>query len=194
MNGRRWLGLLLIVAGVALLAYGAWRVVGNGAGTSPDSSAGASASQSAASQVPSPTTEVPATATPVPPTATPVPPLGEADVRAFVDQLVVAVQTGDLETLVAALHPATLNRYGEAACRAHLATFVDPTFGIEVTEVQAPAAWDYTTDGLTTSIPDAWAVPGTRTQGGVPVALTFHFAPWDGTVRWFTDCTPSPGG
>lgn len=191
MNGQRWLGLLLLVAGVALLGYGTWRLVGDGGDVTPTVTPSASASQATTSDAPSASpTSAPPTQTPVPPTATPAPSLGEADVRAFVEVLVTAVQTGDVETMLANLHPATFDRYGVDACRSAVANFTNPDFEIEALEVQDPAPWDYVTDELTTTIPDAWAVPGNLTVGGgVPTqSQTFHFAPFGDAVRWFTDC------
>ncbi len=194
MSGRRWLGVVLILAGLGLLAFGAWRLIGTGGGATatttptPTLTADASASQTPASQAPT------ASPTPVPATATPAPTLGEAEVRAFVASLVAAIHAGDVETLLAGLHPATIDRYGQDACRTALAGFTDPTFGIEVLEVQDPAPWDYVTDGMTVTIPDAWAVPGNRSSGGTTVPFTFHFAPFGDAVHWFTDCTPGAGG
>lgn len=184
MNGRRWFGLLLVLVGVVLLGYGAWRLLGTGATLTQSPDASAPTATASRSIEPS---AAPPTATPVPPTATPVPPLGEADVRTFIDALVAAVQAGDLDAKMGYLHPATLVRYGNLACATRLVGS-NSTFDIEVLEVQAQAAWDYVTDGRTTSIPDAWAVTANQTQSGVTQAMTLHFAPWNGTVRWFTDC------
>lgn len=186
MSGRRWLGAVLLLVGLAALAYGASRLVGPGGGASPTSTPSVAASQAASSAAT-------ASPTPLPATPTPAPSLGEADVRLFVASLVTAIHDGDVETLLAALHPAVLDRYGEAACRARLPSFADPTFEIEVLEVQPQAPWDYVTDELTTTIPDAWAVPGNRSEQGTTVPFTFHFAPSGGAVRWFTDCTPAAG-
>ncbi len=184
MTGRQWLGLALLGVGIALIAVALRGVLGSD--NPPVAGASPSVSAPAPSETASPTPE---------PTPTPVPtpePLGEADVRAFVPVLVAAVQTGDVDTLVSNLHPATIERYGEAGCRAQIATFTNPAFNIEILEVQAQAPWDYVTEDppLTTNVPDAWAVVGTLTVGaGVPPqSQTFHFAPFDGSVRWFTDC------
>jgi len=115
-------------------------------------------------------------------------------VRTFVEALVAATRAGDLDARMAALHPATLDRYGNLACATKLAGG-SPTFSIEVFEVGAQAAWDYVTDGLTTTIPDAWSVVANQTEGDVTTPVTVHFAPFGGTVRWFTDCgEPMQGG
>lgn len=182
MSSRQWIGLALMAAGAVLAVIGVIGLVNPG-GPAPVASASPSASAQASSEPASPT-----------PAPTPtVPPLGEADVRAFVEVLVTAIQIGDVDTLVANLHPATIERYGQDPCRTAVAGFTNPDFDIEVLEVQDQASWDYVTDDLTTSIPDAWTVPGNLTvSAGQPsMPLTFHFAPFGDAVRWFTDCTPS---
>ena len=178
VTGRQWLGAALVVAGLGLLALGLLNLMSAGQGA-PSPSATASAFVAASES------------TPPAPSDTPVPtptPLGEEAVRAFVAQLVAAIQAGDTDTLYALLHPATIERYGEAACRAKLSEFVDPTFEIQVDAISPQAAWEYVADGLTTTIPNAWTVSAMRTRGGVTEAATLHFAPSDGSVRWFTDC------
>lgn len=183
MSGRRWTGLALMLGGVLVLGYGASRLLtaGGTSVASPTATASAATSASASGESASPPPSVA-------PTPTPVPTLGEADVRAFVEVLVTAIHDGDVDTMVANLHPAVKDRYGQDACRTAVAGFTDPTFEIEVLEVQEQAAWDYLTDGVTTTIPDAWAVPGNRSAGGQTIAFTFHFAPFGDAVRWFTDC------
>jgi hypothetical protein len=177
MTGRQWLGLVLVGAGIVLIAIALSGVLRSG---EPSVS-------------PSPSVSVAPSATPEPtpePTPTPVPTPGTADVEAFVPALEAAIQTGDVDFLVDNLHPATLERYGETACRTQVATFANPNFDIEILEILDPAPWDYVTDELSTTIPDAWEVNGNLTvSADVPAQpQTFHFAPADNAVRWFTDC------
>ncbi|MFI5054449.1 MAG: hypothetical protein ACHQDE_08820, partial [Acidimicrobiia bacterium] len=69
----------------------------------------------------------------------------------------------------------------------------DSTFGIAITALHAPAAWDWTTDGKTSSIPDVWTVDATVSSGTTSAAQSLHVAIVDGQVTWFTDCgTPLP--
>ena len=59
--------------------------------------------------------------------------------------------------------------------------------------VSSPAPWDYTTDGVTTTIPDALAVDASMTAKGSTAATVLRLAIVDGEVRWFTYCgTPLP--
>ena len=64
--------------------------------------------------------------------------------------------------------------------------------------VGEPEAWDYTTDGQTTTIEEAVSVDAEIVVLGEASRQTLHFAIIDGAVLWFTDCgtpvaaTPSP--
>jgi hypothetical protein len=111
-------------------------------------------------------------------------------VLAFFSELVPATHEADLdaEALVALLHPATIERYGQAACVDALARTVDPTFDVVVHGVGSPAPWDYVTDGLTTTIPDALAVDASVTSNGATDVRTLRVALVDGEVRGFADC------
>jgi hypothetical protein len=185
MTGRQWLGLALVGIGVVLIVVALGNLLGSDGESAASASPSVSAPASSAEPTPSPT--------PTPePTPTPLPSLGASDVEAFVPQLVAAIQTGDVDFLVANLHPATLDRYGEAACRTQVATFTNPNFAIEILEILDPAPWDYATEDppVTTTIPDAWEVQGNLTvSADLPAQpQIFHFAPTDGEVRWFTDC------
>jgi hypothetical protein len=119
-------------------------------------------------------------------------------VRALYARIVPAIRGPDAATLLALLHPATIERYGEAACRVFFAGLRDPTFDVEVQSVASPAPWAWERDGRTTIIPDAWAVQAQLTANGSTTSQEIHVAPVGGEVRWFTDCgtplgvSPSP--
>jgi hypothetical protein len=123
-----------------------------------------------------------------PPTALPTGVLDPATAEEFAADLSAAIRDGQNQYLIDRLHPATVDRYGLAQCRVYIR---DTVSGSDVTwEVQAstgPTPWDYVTDDLTTTIPDAWAVT-VRQPGAEPEIRDLHFAPFDGTWRWFTDC------
>jgi hypothetical protein len=119
-------------------------------------------------------------------------------VRAFLAELEVALRSGDAATQVARLHPATLDRYGEAQCRTELPARADETISIIVVSVGAPEAWAYETDGRSTPIEDAIPVEADMTIQGEAGRRILHLAVVDGSLRWFTDCgvprdaSPSP--
>jgi hypothetical protein len=188
----------LLVAGIALIAIGAIGMLGAGSTSGAPSEGTASASASAttpgsaaatttASAAPSPTpiaTPDP-TASPVPPSPTPDP---ETLIVAFYEGLDPAIRAADADTLVPLLHPATIERYGEPACRTYLGGLADPTLDIVVESVAGPAPWDYVTDERTTTIPDTWTVQARFTSQGETSDRELHVALVDGQIRWFTDC------
>lgn len=121
------------------------------------------------------------------PTLEPTATLNPPTVEQFTHDLAAALRDGDFAYLVTHLHPVTIGRYGEQVCT-HYAQGIpstDPKW--EVLSVSGPAPWTYTTDGIDTVIPDAWTV-SVRQPGANPELRELHFAPSDGTWRWFTDC------
>lgn len=126
----------------------------------------------------------PASALPVPtPSAVVLDPPTAED---FAAALLAAFQTADKGYLDGRLHPAVIERYGATQCQHHISGFQpDQSAPWQVTSVAGPAPWTWTTDGIQTVIPDAWTVavqePGTGQRD-------LHFAPADGTWRWFLDC------
>jgi hypothetical protein len=118
----------------------------------------------------------------------------DALVRSFFADLRDAVRAGELERLGPQLHRAVIERYGQQACNDDLARRQgDPSFDVEVVDIDAPAAWDYTTDEITTMIDEAVAVTLTITENDEPAASQAHVIVRDGSVQWFTDCGEPQG-
>lgn len=193
MDGRRRLGAILLVAGLALIGVGAYGLAT--AGSTSTSAAAATASLPPPTQVSEPSgtpATVPPTASPAPtptPRPTPTPSPDPVDLaRAFYAELVAGIRAADADDLIALLHPATLDRYGLTACQANLGTLDDPAFDIVVNAVDAPADWDYVTDERTTTIPSAWTVHATFTSQGETSQRELHVAMVGDELRWFTDC------
>ncbi len=200
MDTRRRSGVALLVVGIALIAIGAIGMLGAGSTGSAPSGAAASARPSAAiagslaptatvgatpSPAPTATPTAVATASPAPPSPTPD---ATALIVAFYEGLDPAIRAADADILVPLLHPATIERYGEPACRTYLGGLADPTLDIEVASVVGPEPWDYVTDDLTTTIPDTWTVQAAFTSQGATSDRELHVALVNGEVRWFTDC------
>ena len=127
-------------------------------------------------------------APPADPTANP----DTADFQVFLDNLNLAHQTGDVDALLGSLDPATIDRYGSDQCRTYLGqvagSFADPTL------VSASAeSWDYLTDGVSTSVPDAWNLLIDVTLGGNRQQVPMHVRPLDDQIYWFTDCGQPSG-
>jgi hypothetical protein len=203
MTPARWVAVMLGLTGVFLLSVAAGGLIARQLrGTPPPDVAvatptpfatllptlGASPVPTGASLSPTPNaTASPPLATPSPvPTLTATPPaaLDPATVEEFTVELAAAIRDHDTDYLLARLHGATIDRYGSRQCRQYVATLpaADPQW--EVLSA-VPAEWIYESDGLQTVIPDAWTV-SVRQPGADPRDL--HFAPLDGTWRWFTDC------
>lgn len=193
MDGRQRLGAILLVAGLGLIGVGAYGLT-TADSTTPTADAGTPSlppptqvTEPSGTPTPVPPTETP-TATPSP-TPTPTPsPDAVAVARAFYATLVAGIRAADADRLIALLHPATLERYGQAACEANLGSLEDPAFDIVVSSVDAPADWAYVTDERTTTIPSAWTVHATFTSQGETSERELHVAMVDGELRWFTDC------
>jgi len=140
-----------------------------------------------ASELPSatPTGEPPPSEEPV---ATPtVAVLDPATAEEFTSDLAQAINSSDNEYLLTRLHPAVIERYGLRQCRGHIRTAVaGHTVNWQVQSSAEPAPWDYASDGLSTTIADTTLV--TVTEPPDTGTSELHFAPADGTWRWFTDC------
>jgi hypothetical protein len=137
---------------------------------------------------PIPPTIPPTTPSTAPPTATQASdaPLDPPTAEQFAADLLAAFQTGDTPYLFERLHPFVLERYGERQCRRHVNGFAaDPSADWAVLSSSGPAPWDWVTDELTTTVSDTTTVmvhiPGTGDR-------ELHFAPSEGTWRWFLDC------
>jgi hypothetical protein len=123
-----------------------------------------------------------------PPTAAPEPtaPPDDLSAEGFAQELAAALEEGDDEYLFGHLHPATIERYGEQSCRAYVAG-IEGAVNWEILGSSGPAPWSYETDGLATTIDDAWTVT-VRQPGAEPEVRDVHYAQANGTWRWFTDC------
>lgn len=202
MDRRQRLGALAIVVGLILVGTGAvgamtagfyGPIIGATATASPRPvSPGVSPGLSpGASPAPSPSHSPTPAGTSVP---TPSPTLDrDALVRAFFADLVTATRARDVDSLFAWLHPATLQRYGVAACREFLANREDATFQVVVTSVGDPETWPYTTDGVATNVENAVTVTAEVTNSGNTIPRELHVVVLDGQVWWFTDCGTPPG-
>lgn len=191
MKGRQRLGALVIAVGFVMIGVGAVGALTE-AVRGPISGLLATPSPLEASPAPGPTSASSSEASPTPaptPDATPSPtPDRETLVRTFFADLVTATRERDADRLFAWLHPATVERYGEAACREFLENREDATFQVVVTSVGEPESWPYTTDDVATTIEDALTVAAQVTNSGNTIERELHVVVLDGQVHWFTDC------
>ena len=107
----------------------------------------------------------------------------------FTQTLGAALASGDTATLYNTLNQAVIERYGEAQCRGALAGLTDPTAAFTVKLVGAPAPFVWSTDGLSTSIPDTLTVDVARTRDGQVIDQQIHLPQVDAQhLSWLTDC------
>jgi hypothetical protein len=141
----------------------------------------------AAPSTTAPTTTAPTTTAPT--TTTPAPSESPEDLVAVLNQ---AITERNTDVLLARLHPAVIARYGVEVCRNHVSRF-----GSQFTVLgpaTAPADYSYASDGQTTVVPDTIGLPVRVTQAGTtPADAIMHIAIADGTLRFFTDCSPQAG-
>ena len=187
MTGRRALGAALIVIGLLVAGIGASSLV---SGPSPTPGPAASAAPSIVPTSPTPAASGTATPTPTP-SPTPLPTVDPVVAASeFYAALTFAIRTTEVDPMIALLHPAVLDRYGEAACRTWFAGLSDPGFDVVVHGIASIGAWEYVTDGVSTTVADAWFVDADITANGETARRELHVAPdpTDGDLRWFTDC------
>lgn len=194
MDGRQRLGAVLVVAGIGLVVIGAAGLLNQ-----PGTTAAAPTASPLGPVSPAPTV-APVAATPAPTIViTPAPTAAPTEdtlaiVTAFFAELERAVHDGAQETLADRLGQAVVDRYGAETCTTFLAAKEPfPEQAFEILGVSGPAAWDYVTDGLTTTIPGATTVDANVTAPDASGAVTtvrrdLHVELVDGVVRWFTDC------
>jgi len=133
--------------------------------------------------VPAPTT-IATTTTQVPTTTTTI---ALEDPEEFVTALIAAQASGDINFLLARLHPEVLTRYGGVdPCQTYLGSVDFPA--ITLREIADPAPWDFATDDLVTTVPEAIGVEIQRLVDGETIIQELHIAYSGPELRWFTDC------
>lgn len=121
------------------------------------------------------------------------PTVGGGGATGFLVRLGRALSEGDTAFLFDRLHSAVIERYGIAACQAYVEAVVDPSNAVDPVRAGSLGEWDYETDGLSTTIGEAYPVSASATLNGQVIEeAEFHVAIEEGTFRWFTDCgTPA---
>lgn len=197
MDRRRW-GDVLLVVGTVVTVLGVVLTLTEGSEdaapevvAAPSDDTSATPTQSPHTGTPSPnasqTTSAPA-ATPSPSPTTPAPTPTTEPIEAFYPDFNAALAEHDVEFLFARLAPPVFDRYGADQCRSYLDSLPPQDTELEVIDVAGPAAWDWVSDEVVTTIPDAYTVTLERTVDGQTSQIESHVVQADGEVRWFTDC------
>lgn len=106
--------------------------------------------------------------------------------ESFFALYLAAFANDDIDFLHERLNQATLDRYGSDVCRTYLEEVTAPALTFSAEGAVAP--WEYTTDGLTTSIADATTVEVTVGTGDEALARELHWQLVDDEYTWFSDC------
>jgi hypothetical protein len=135
---------------------------------------------------PGPTT--PGASTPTPTATVPV----QQTPQQFLVALGQAESNGDVDFLIAHLHPVVLQRYGEAACRTFFTNTKQPTTYKVTGQPSAAGPYVYSSDGKIATVRPVISVPVTVTAGTQTANAVVHLAPLGGSYRIFADCgTPT---
>jgi hypothetical protein len=169
-NGKRFLAVAFVVVGVGAMLVGILGTVNDWGATETTKTVAAA--------------EVPTTIELAPPQTT-----------SASEPTTAPIAVGGGPFLMERLHSAVIERYGADQCATSVASTPDPAVKFEVVSFGQPETYAWTTDDLTTDIPDTLTVAVTRTSSAGSGPAVVHITPVDGTYRWFTDCgDPQPAG
>ena len=110
--------------------------------------------------------------------------MGAEKPQQFFTTFLSAVQSDNQAYLYDRLDPAVISRYGVAQCRNWVA-HLQPVGSYQLVSVSKPEVHVYTTDGVSTSVPNVEVFTARSTTSGIQ---HFHFALIAGRFHWFTDC------
>ncbi|MFQ5947547.1 MAG: hypothetical protein ACE5KX_01630 [Acidimicrobiia bacterium] len=187
---RSGIGLLLLGIGAALIVVG---VIGQALGGNGGGAARATSAPPGPAPPETTTTEPEPTTTTAPEpttTTTTIPEIEPETIEAFYAALVAALKA-DEPTLFMfeRLHPAVVDRYGPAACRAYLDGLKAPeSFDLQVLGVGPPVPWAYATDRQSDTIDDAMTVRLLQSLDEESSEIEAHVVVREGLISWFTDC------
>ena len=186
---RRTTGLAIAAVGVGVLAIS---IVASMTHSSSDSSTASPTSTGLTTTTLTDTTTTIAP-TPVPATtpstvaATTVPsPPTSGDAEAFFAGWAAQVTAGDVEALVASLHPAVIDLYGREQCAATLATVAGQAVEVEVESLSAATPNTIELDGVVLVVEGLTVVRLYRSD--IDQTVDARIAALDGAITWFTDC------
>jgi hypothetical protein len=122
------------------------------------------------------------------PAERPMPSQDTVIIGAFFNTLNTAFKVQDVTPLLESLHSSVIDRYSTPVCLAYIEARIDKPVHREVIEVTGQGAWAYETDGLSTTIENAYSVVVDTTAEGQTTRVVVHLAREGDHLRWFTDC------
>lgn len=115
-------------------------------------------------------------------------------VVAWVEQFSNAHESGDVEQLLATLHPSVPEAYGVGVCEEYVQVTLGSIRNMEVVSVSQDGGYQLPAPGGAISYPDAIAVNAqwTISASGETVALEFHLVPTADGLAWLSTCGEKP--
>lgn len=186
-GAKAWRGPVLTAVGVVVLVVGLLGLVGGG-----DDEGGGEASDvtTTVADPTSETSEAPAATTSTTLAATTTTLALDEAIPFFLVSFNTAFASGDAGQVLALLHPAVFDTFGEGTCRSYLEGLAGtPQPALVYREHAEPEDWGWEVDGQLVAVPDAVAVEVDREISGQTIIQEIHVATVDGELRTFVDCT-----
>lgn len=187
---RRLFAGVMVLSGLLLVIMG----LGGGSGT--ETAAPTTSPTTATSTASTPASTVPATSTSSATTTTAAPtttttteaPVPDETVDEFAEAFAAALEAQDLDFLFERLHPTVIERFGEEACRAHLASEFSPMRDYRVSgAVTGPESRQVETPSGTVTL-EVFDAEVAFSYLGQEFEATGTFSLVDGEMYWFATC------
>jgi hypothetical protein len=109
-------------------------------------------------------------------------------VDVFLALLAGAFGDGDSQLLYDRMNAAVIDRYGVDQCDAYAQSLHDPSRHFTVRAVSSPRDYAWSSDSLTTTVPDTLTVEVDAVIQGTTSQQTVHIARVGPKLTWFADC------
>jgi hypothetical protein len=175
MTPLRWVGVLLVAGGLAMSSVGlvgALSADEQGASTDTAAETAETTTDETDSPEASPSADAPE----------------REDPEDFYELFETAFRGGDGVFLFRRLHPEVLARYGDGQCRSYTDGLELSDLEVDVLSIRQVESFVYETDGMRTSVGDAYRARVRLRTGGSAQKQRAHLVYVDDELRWFTDC------
>lgn len=109
--------------------------------------------------------------------------------RAYLAIFAHQLHSGDAQGLASTLNPAVVARYGAGQCARYATSLTDPTAAFAFDSIiSGPGPYQYTSSGLTTTVPNVYVVHVDRVNQGRKTLEDIHLALEASQVSWFGSC------
>lgn len=190
----RTTGTILVIVGIATMALGTigW-VVSSGDDGDVAADTSTTADSSTTSTIVEPTTqlepaETSTSSSSTSATTTTTIALGSTDVEAFITDFAAAIDTGNVDYLLARLHPLVQLGYEQQTCRSFIETEILALGDYSLVGTVEESTLTFTVNGEEVVVEPAFQATVSFTYQGQTYESAAHFAPSEGEIRWFAEC------